>query len=248
MNQLFTKIISCVLLIPFVCLFVSCSKDGCSFSSGVMTDQSRNVPAFSQIVLNDKINLILKEDSVQSLIVSANKNLLNGIRTSVTDQVLTIQNDNHCTIFANPADQVNVYISVDSLQKISYYGAGDIYSTNTLNASVFTVDSWFGTGTIKLDIHANQLNAYIRNNNAQIILTGQCNSSVIYCAEEGFVDESKLVSANLALDQRSVRDMYVNVSGYLNAKISYIGNVYYKGNPLRVDSLITNTGKLIHEQ
>jgi hypothetical protein len=241
-----TNYITKLFLILFPILLLSCNKDGCSFSSGTIENQSRNLSSFNEIILYDRINLILKEDSIQTLTVATNNNLLNGIKTDVTDSILTIRNENHCTLLANPDQQVNVYISMSQLHQITYYGAGHVQSVNTFHADQFTVDSWYGTGTIKMSILTNRLNAYIRNNNAQLTFTGQSNSTYIYCADEGSIDMFQLSSINLWLNQRSIRDIDVNVSGLLNADIVYKGNVFYKGNPLTIDSLITNSGRLIH--
>jgi len=245
-SDLMTKMIIQIFVILCTCALVSCNKDGCSLASGSIINQTRNISSFNQIILYDKINLIVKEDSLETLTVEAKNNLLDGIKTDVSNNVLTIKNENHCTLLANPDEQVNVYISVSRLQQITYYGAGNINSVNTLHSDQFTVDSWYGTGTVKLDVMANQLNAYIRNNNAQFVISGQSNLTNIYCAEEGSIDMFQLTSVNLWLNQRSIRDINVNVSGTLHADIVYIGNVFYKGNPVQIDSLITNSGKLIH--
>ena len=248
MNDHITHLITCICFVFVISIFFSCSKDGCSFTAEAISSQSRNVSSFNQIILYDKINVILKEDSVQSITVDANKTLLPGISTDVSNNILTIKNDNHCTLLTNPDQQVNVYISTLQLQNITYYGAGNINSVNTLHPSQFTVDCWTGTGAVKLDIVTNSLSVYIRTNNAQVTLSGQSNTTVIYCAAEGYINMFQLPSVNLTLNQRSVRDIDINVTGSLNADVVYKGNVFYMGNPVKIDSLITNTGRLIHVQ
>lgn len=248
MTSRITYIITRICFILATSILFSCSKDGCSFSSGVISDQTRNVSPFNEIILFDKINLILKEDSVQSLTVEANKILLPGISTDVSNNILTIKNANHCTLLTTPDQQINVYVSTNQLQKITYYGAGNINSVNTFHPSQFTVDSWTGTGTVKLDLITNSLNVYLRTNDAQIILSGQSNLTDIFCAAEGNINMFQLTSVNLTLNQRSVRDIDINVTGSLNADVVYKGNVFYMGNPVKIDSLITSTGRLIHVQ
>ena len=242
------KIILRIFILLSSSTLISCNKDGCSFASGSLSRQTRSVSSFNEIMLYDKINLILTEDSILTLSIEAKENLLNGITTNVSNGVLTIKNANHCTLLTNPDEQVNVDISLTQLQQISYYGAGNIISLNTLHSDHFTLDSWYGTGTVKMDILTNQLNAYIRNNNAQLIFTGQSNTTTIFCAEEGSMDMFGLNTVNLVLNQRSIRDINVNVSGLFQAVVAYKGNVYYKGNPVKIDSLITNSGRLIHVQ
>jgi hypothetical protein len=227
-------------------LAFSCTRDGCPLSSGTNTRETRNLLPFNEIILYDKINLIVTQDSVQQISVEAGKNLVPGIRTDVENNILTIQNNNTCNLFINPGYQINVYISGNQLQKIDYYGAGNITSTNMLHASIFTIDSWYGTGSIKLNLIANQTNAIVRNNNADITITGQSDHTYIYCSEVGSVNLVDFISTDVAIDQKSIKDIYVNVTGSLHANIVYKGNVFYKGKPGTIDTLITSSGRLIH--
>jgi hypothetical protein len=226
----------------------SCDRGTCPLSSGSGGTETRTLASFNEIVLYDKINLILTQDSEQEVTVGGGKNLLKGIETLVKDSVLTISNNNGCNWLRDPGYQINVYVSSSQLQKITYYGAGNITSTNTLLAPQFTVDSWTGTGSITLDLVTGISNAFVRNNNALITLNGQSDSSFIYCGEEGSVNEINFISGYASVDSKSIENIYVNVSNSMRAVLAYKGNVYYKGNPVLVDTLISNTGKLIHLQ
>lgn len=233
-------------LLCLLALTNSCKKDGCAFSPGTNTRETRNLLGFDEIILYDKINLFLTYDSVQQVTVEAGKNLLSDVRADVENNVLTIKNDNKCNLFLNPGYQINVYVSGNRLQKIDYYGAGNITSTNTLYMPKFTVDSWYGTGSIKLSLVTNQANVIVRNNNADITLTGQSDDTYIYCAEAGSINLVDFISGNVNVEHKSIRDVYVNVTGSLRAKILYKGNIFYKGTPARIDTLTTNSGTLIH--
>jgi hypothetical protein len=224
----------------------SCNRDSCPIIAGSGRIQTRVLPPFHEIVLNDKINLILTQDSIQKISVQGGRNLLSGITTTVQDSILTISNQNGCNWLRNPDYQINLYVSTNQLQKISYYGAGNISSTNTLVAPQFTIDSWTGTGSIKLSLITPKANAFVRNNCTQITLIGQADSSFIYCGQEGSVNGIDFISGFVNIDHKSVEDIYVYVTGSLNAIIAYTGNVYYKGNPAVIDSSLTNSGRLIH--
>jgi len=224
----------------------SCNRGACPLSAGSGTVEARTLPPFDQILLNDKINLILTQDSVQSISVSGGKNLLTKIETTVLDSVLTIKNANGCNWLRDPDYQINVYISSNRLQKISYYGAGNISSTNTLVANQFTVDSWYGTGSVKLSLISKIASAFVRNNNASISFSGHADSTFVYCGQEGSVNMVDFISSYVSVDSKSIEDIFVNVTGSLQADIVYKGNVYFKGSPPIIDTLITNSGRLIH--
>ncbi|HEY4061215.1 MAG TPA: DUF2807 domain-containing protein [Puia sp.] len=226
-------------------LFASCRRDGCPLGAGSTASETRDLAPFSQVILYDKINLVLTQDSTPGVQVSAGKNLLPGIRTQVSNGVLTIRDNNTC-ILPDPSEQATVSISSDQLQKISYYGAGDIHSTNTLLAGQFMIDAWQGSGTIRMDLHASTVSAQVHNENATIILTGAADSAFVYCSEAGAADLSGLTSRAVRVYSTTIRDIYVDVSNVLYTGIAYKGNVYYKGFPSVIDTTNTGSGKLIY--
>ncbi len=238
-------ILSSVFSIVVCCLLLSCSGDRCPLDAGSSGSEARELAPFNSIIVYGKVNLILTQDSVQQVTVTGGKNLLPGIGTSVSQQTLTIRDNNNC-LLTDPSQTVNLYVSSPQLQTITYYGAGDIRSTNTLKASTFTVDCWLGSGTIRLDLQATLVLALVRNENATVVLTGAADSAYIYCGEAGSVDMSALSTYATDLDSKTIRDIYVDASHGLHANIVYRGNVYYRNNPPVIDTLITSTGRLIH--
>jgi hypothetical protein len=234
-----------IMLVLSACLFLACKRGDCPLTPGSPASEERALAPFNSITLYGKVNLILTQDSLQQVTVSGGKNLLPGIVTSVSGQTLTIQDNNAC-LLSDPSGRVDVSISTNQLQKITYYGAGDVHSTNTLKAPQFTVDCWLGSGTIRLDVQAVDINALARNENTTIVLTGKADSSYIYCSEAGSVDMSGCTTAATEIDTKSVRDIYVDASRALHAHILYRGNVFYRSEPSVIDTRITSTGKLIH--
>jgi hypothetical protein len=47
------------------------------------------------------------------------------------------------------------------------------------------------------------------------------------------------------LDQRSIFDAFVSVTGKLNVRVQYKGNVYYKGTPASISYDHYNDGRLL---
>ena len=213
--------------------------------------QSRELDAFNQVTLyGGKYNLILTQDSSehgQQVTLSGGKNLLTGIQTQVSDSTLTIQDNNGC-LLTNPADQVNIYISSSLLKNLTCYGGGNITSSNTLQASQFTVDCWMGSETVTLSVQASSVITLVRNENATITLTGTADSAYVYCGEAGSVDLSGLATRAVGIDHKSIRGIYVDAFQALHANIVYEGNVYYKNDPPLIQVLMTSGGRLIHIQ
>lgn len=236
----------CTLLLLAATLVVpSCSHDNCPLRAGDPITQDRDLPPFTSITLDAKVNLVLTQDTVQHVRISAGKNLADGIKTTVDGQTLSIKENNPC-LLSDPSEWSTVYISSPRLQTLTYYGSGNVTSTNTLQASVFTVDCWTGVAKINLSVHAGQVNALVRNESVTVTLTGAADSAYIYCGEAGSVDLTGMPTTAAGIDSKSVRDIYVDASHAVHANITYSGNVYYKGNPSVLDAFIVGSGRLIH--
>ncbi len=236
------KVIGIYIMIIFA---VSCSKDSCPLSSGNTSTQLRDLPFFREIVLYDKINVILKPDSVQKIMVEAGSHILSGISTTVNGDQLTIQDNSGCKMFRTDGNTVSVYISTGGLEKISYHGSGNVSSTDTIRQNHFTIDCDEGSGSINLKLVADSVDAIIRTRNADISLSGYGNYALVYCAGEGSVDLTYFTTRDAHVETKSIRDNMVNVTGNLYASILYLGNVYYTGSPENIQTQITSSGKLI---
>jgi len=217
-------------------------------AAGDLTTEIRDITTFREFNLYDKINVILTPDSIQFIKIEAGKNLISHISTTVSGETLTIQDKNGCKLLRSGGDIVNVYIATGQLQKIFYYGSGNISSTDTLRATNFTIDCNAAAGSVDLKLVADTTNAIIRTANADISLTGHGKFVYVYCQDEGSVNILPFISNTVYVVSKSLLDMKVNVTDNLTAEIFYKGNVYYKGNPYQIDSTISNTGKLIHLQ
>ena len=149
-------------------------------------------------------------------------------------------------MFRTDGGTINVYISTGQVQKIFYHGAGNVSSTDTIRQNHFTIDCDEGSGSINLKLIADSVDAIIRTRNADISLSGYGNYTLVYCAGEGSVNLSQFTARDVNIASSSIRDNMVNVTGNLYASILYLGNVYYSGNPINIQSQITSSGKLIH--
>ena len=235
-------LMSLVLLVAL--LLPACKKSGLFQGVGTIKKVKVEVSDFREIVLNDKVNLILTYDSIEQVAIEAGEHLIDGIVVSVRDNKLIISDDNKYKWSRNLDYTINVYVSRTHLDRISYYGAGNIKSTNTWKASKFTIDSWTGIGTIGMSLESDYTELIIRMANADIKLVGKSKVTSIYCADYGTVDLKDFESEEISMDYRSIRNSTIYVTKLLNAEILYKGDVYYKGTPV-IKSTFNSTGKLI---
>src|SRR5580704_15937196 len=202
-------------------LYLSCSRDSCPLSAGNLSSEIRILPAFNEIDLYGKINVILTQDTAQNIRVEAGKNLLAGISTNVTGGTLTIQDNNGCKLLRTDANVANIFISTRQLQKITYYGSGNVSSTDTIRAAFFTVDCYYGSGSINLKLVADTADAIVRTENSDITFSGYGDFAYIYSAEASSVNLFQYRTHTVNIISKSVRDVDVNVTDSLNASILY---------------------------
>lgn len=221
-----------------------CKKSGLFEGAGNLSKVKVSVGSFNEIVLNDKVNLILTYDSVEQVSLEAGENLMEEIKLTVLDNKLII-NDNNKLKWSRDLDYViNVYVRSSRLSRLSYYGAGDIRSTNTWKAEKFTIDSWTGIGTIDLSLESGNTELIVRMANANIRLKGKSRYTSIYCADYGTVDLEHFESEEIGMDYRSIRNSTIYVTKMLTAKILYKGDVFYRGTPA-INATLNSSGKLI---
>ncbi|MBA2745250.1 MAG: DUF2807 domain-containing protein [Flavisolibacter sp.] len=219
-----------ILEIIFFSLFIiSCKKE--LGSPGKIREETRTVNDFNKIVLHHKINLVLTQDTLNKLTIRTGENIIAGIHTNVVDDVLTIENSRNSSM-NQPSQQIDVFLSAKELETIEYLGSGNISSTNTLKAPVFTVVSQTGAGVIQLDIEATHTVAGIYEESADIILSGKTNTAFVYCAPRGTINLKLLEAKKMNIYFSSVRNGYVWVTDELSGTNYHTGNILYKGNPV----------------
>jgi hypothetical protein len=235
-----------ILLTVMMALLIlpGCKKSGLFEGAGTVNKVKMTVGDFSEIELNDKVNLILTYDSVEQVMVEAGINLIEDISLIVRDNKLIIKDNNKLKWSRDLDYVINVYISSSHLNRLTYYGAGNVKSTNTWRTKNFTIDSWTGIGTIDLSLESEYTELIIRMANADFKLKGKSRFTSIYCADYGTVDLKDFESEEMSMDYRSIRNSTIYVTKILTAKILYKGDVFYRGVPV-INSTFGSTGKLI---
>jgi len=225
----------------------SCSKSGadCFTNTGPVTRESRHVEDFDTIIARENVDIILTQDSANSLEVEAGRNILSGIKTDVVERQLMISNTNKCNWVRSYDKPLKVYVHAKNLRKIDYISAGNITSTNTISAGSLMVDVWGGCGSIELTVDLQEGKFYEHMGTADIIIHGRVLFSSVVAGDFGMLQLKDLKSDFSFVLNSGSNDCYIQVVKYLDVSISSIGNIYYTGNPDTIHTHITGTGQLI---
>lgn len=234
-----------------VSLFLTgCSKDhffDFTKSTGPVVTESRYCPGFNRLHLDDNVDIILHTDTTPFLKVTAGQNLIEGIITEVSENTLFVRNDNRCNWVRSFKNRYTVEVGMGQPEVISYYGSGTVTCADTIRSSDFTFDCWNGSGSVFLLMNCNTSRLNIHNGRCDLTASGKSGVTYLFQNDTGYLLTSGLESGYAYVRNSGTGDIRLNVEKELGAEINYYGNVYYRGNPYRIDKLGTGKGKLIKE-
>jgi hypothetical protein len=236
------------LLLLLVLPMWMCKKDGCDCFKGtgdVITEE-RQLPAFRNVYVEDNVNLIFLEDTVQKVSVEAGKNLMKKITTEMSGDQLQIRNLNKCNFVRRYDIPINVYIHYkrNQLWQIRTKGTGTITSSNACTSDSIDLNSE-SSGDIEF-IMGGQCKTFTHQHGAgDITLTGSCDQILIYSKGVGFTITEDCANNYTWIYTNTTGKITACPTSILQCTIDGSGNVYYAGNPLVIHSTENSTGRLL---
>lgn len=240
-----------VLLLIHLAIAVSyygCKKPGCLGSAGPRASQERVVADFTEVTLQDNIDLLLIQGDTEKIEISAAENILPNIQTVIINGVLTISNSADCRWMRSPDEKIEVRLHFKDLSLITYEGSGNITNMDTLRLTSLRINSETGAGNIELTVDNQSTGAIILKENAGMTLHGRTGYCETYCNARGLLNLEDLAVEKMYMIYSGLADTHVQVSEELDATIRYKGNVYYRGDPAITRSDYFSSGRLIKSQ
>ncbi len=218
----------------------------CLKSYGKIVIDTRNVKAFTTLDVFDKIDVYYTQDatvSSYSVKVITGEHLLSNISTVVSGGVLQIKNNNKCNFVRGSHNDVTVYITAPYIESFIQDGVGIMYSGNMIKQDSINYKI-NNSGDIHLNINVQSIKGSLYGA-GDIYLNGTAQNHLVNAVGECFVNAQNLQTAYSFIVYNSTGQANINVTGELDAVVSYHGNIYYSGNPTVIHKSGTGTGKLI---
>lgn len=252
-RHFFRKVLYCILLMPGIGLFqalmlTSCSRehlDDCFSNAGPQITEDRPVDSIVKIELYDNVNLVLIPGAAPHLSVEGGKNILDAVKTDLTDGILVIRNTLTCNWVRDYNRELTVYATTPSLREIRYEGSGDITTRDTLRCDSLQISVWGGGGSFNLSLAAGKLNLAQHYGTVDFHVSGTSLITTIYSNSYGPFYCNDLISNIVYISNRGSNNCYVHVRHILEAEITSVGDIYYSGNPYSVTSTVTGSGRLV---
>ncbi|MES2678708.1 MAG: DUF2807 domain-containing protein [Bacteroidota bacterium] len=206
---------------------------------------------FTNVKVFDKINLNIVSGPAHKVEVSAYRHTIKNISTEVRDGILYVNNNNTCNFVRGYKKTVTVTVTVPDLARVENWGVGVTRFEQGFKADRMRIIAE-SSGDIYLDGSFKNLSTY-SNGNGDIHLSGNCDSLNIFMNGTNFLYGDKLsISTYVRAESLSIGDCFLNAASaqQLDYAIYRSGNIYYRGNPVKITKVVTTagTGSLIKEE
>jgi hypothetical protein len=223
--------------ILFFLILISCEDNSsrCFIDKGEIVKQEIIIEDFSNIRIEDIFNIILVQDTLNKIILEGGENLLPHVKLVVQKDTLLIENSMRCN-WLRDYEKVTLSVHFRELKHIVTLAPVNIISNDTLRADTL---QYFAIGEIgESDLIMDC--GYFRFDDSYSTLglfkfRGKAGKSRFYVNYGSSVDAMELVSVKSDICQKTIGDIYVNVTEHLRVWIWGPGNVYYSGNPQLVE-------------
>jgi hypothetical protein len=233
-------------------LLAGCEReqwDDCITSTGPERIEERAVGGFHTVDLSDRVDLVLEPRASGTVAVEAGRNLLGQVGTEVRDSVLYIANDNRCNWVRSFKPRITVHVPVTAVRKLVLRGTGDVSCTDTLRVQDFRVEQHGAQGTTDLLLDVHTCAVGLHTGAGDVRLRGRCTSQAdLYSGIMAPIDASQLRARFVAVNNSGIADIRCWATEGLDAQLYSVGDVYYRGDPGSVQSLVLGEGRLIRTE
>jgi hypothetical protein len=214
-----------VLFIFISTFWSSCIFTGSVEGNGKVTEQTRDLGEFNKITVTRGMNAYISQGSETKVVIKADENLLDIIKTTVTDGTLKIS----CNKGIRRAESNKVFVTVTDLDLLKTTTGSNVFSEDTLHFQTFDVKSSAGSN-VKLVIEAGEINVSAAAG-SNIFLNGTVKSFNVKTNSGSNVKAGDLLAETCTAKASSGANIWVNVQKSLNATVSSGGNLWYSGEP-----------------
>jgi hypothetical protein len=198
--------------------------------------KERNPGTFTGVSTSSAIDVILTQGDNISVVLEADENLHEYIKTEVKDGTLRVYPDANI----RGAAMRKVHVTMKEVNYVSSSSAGDVYGQTPVKTERLKLSA-SSAGDIKLEVYAQTIDANI-SSSGDVTLSGEADKLEADLSSAGDLNafNLKLKEADVSVSSAGSADIYVTEK--LLARASSAGDVNYKGDPKNVDAHSSSAG------
>ena len=208
---------------------------------GRVVSQTRDVQEFSGIKVGSGIDVFLTQGETQSVIVEADENLQEWIRTEVNGSVLHIYTDKNIRL----AKTKKVSIICKTIDKIEVSSAGDVTGLSPFKTDKLDIDM-SSAGDLKFEVEANEIAISI-SSAGNVNLKGKTQTLKADLSSAGDLNAYDLEAKVGDVSVSSAGSAKVFVTEEASFHSSSAGDIDYKGEP-RIKEIQTSSAGSVNKK
>ncbi len=206
--------------------------------NGHVTDETRNIRNFNELKVSSGIDVFITQSDKLSLRLEADENLLEHIKTEVTDGQLNIYTD----VNIRMAKSKKVYLGYEELQSIHVSSAGDVKGTNTLHTGDLEL-KLSSAGDIRLEVIADEIDIHI-SSSGNATLEGKTGNLKARLSSAGDLYAFELKASKADVSASSSGDARIWVTDEARLRCNSAGDIVYRGDPKILESSTSSGGDI----
>jgi hypothetical protein len=215
-------------------------QDSISGNGNVVKEQ-RDLEEFTGIKVSSGIDVYLTQGDVQEVVVEADENLQEWIRTEVSGSLLTVGTEKSI----RTAKAKKVWITCKTLNRIDISSAGDVNGESLFKVSKLDIDM-SSAGDLRLEVEADEINLSISSaGNAN--LKGKTNILKADLSSAGDLDAYELEAKIGDVSVSSAGHAKVYITEEASLRSSSAGDIKYKGEP-RIKEIHTSSAGSVNKK
>ncbi|MCX6315810.1 MAG: DUF2807 domain-containing protein [Bacteroidetes bacterium] len=227
-------------LLASSCVFVGCKRIK---GNGVIKTETRDAGTFHSVEAGGSVDIYLKQDSVYSVKLEGDENLLPYITIDNRNGVLKVHEKSKVRL--SPTRSLKIFISAPNFQEVKGSGSSDIISQNTLTSKERISIRISGAGDMNLNLDAPVVKASL-SGAGEITLKGRTRDFEVSGSGSSNINCYELLTENTSVQISGAGDAKVFASVKLVVNVSGAADVRYKGNAT-VEKRISGAGSVTKE-
>jgi hypothetical protein len=227
-------------------LLISCHSNAGNWlksitGNGHVNKVTRPVESFDGVKASAGINVFLFQGNEEKVVVEADENLLDCIKTEVKGSTL------HCYIDCNIhfSTEMNVYVNYNMLSKIDASSGSDVFGETTIKTESLTIEVSSGAD-VKVEVDAQKIYCDV-NSGSDATIKGKADHFKGSASSGADIKAQDLKVGTCDVSTSSAGDIKITVTESIDADASSGGDITYYGNPTR-EHIEESSGGDVHRR